>query len=199
MTLPLKGVGYGGAGMSSQMVRWGGLAGLAAAVVFLVAAIVNLISPYQRGTFDSFSDYLYQLLVTVAFALIAVAIAGLHALQSGRWGTAGASMAFVGYAIIVVVAAATLLAGADVLLSVRFVGAAAILVGSIVLGLMTIRAGILPWWCGVLIIVGFPLGDFSNAVIRGGEGIVLAIVWGLVGWALLSRSGTPEEQPSRAS
>ena len=156
--------------MSSQMVRWGGLAGLAAAVVFLVAAIVNLISPYQRGTFDSFSDYLYQLLVTVAFALIAVAIAGLYALQSGRWGTAGASMAFVGYAIIVVVAAATLLAGADVLLSVRFVGAAAILVGSIVLGLMTIRARILPWWCGALIIVGFPLGDFSNAVIRGARG-----------------------------
>jgi hypothetical protein len=79
--------------MSSSMVRWGGLAGLAAAVVFLVAAIVNLISPYQRGVFDSFSDYLYQLLVTVAFALIAVAIAGLHALQSGRyrrWGTARA-------------------------------------------------------------------------------------------------------------
>ena len=108
-------------------------------------------------------------------------------------------MAFVGYAIIVVVAAATLLAGADVLLSVRFVGAAAILVGSIVLGLMTIRARILPWWCGALIIVGFPLGDFSNAVIRGGEGIVFAIVWGLGGWALLSRSGTPEEQPSGAS
>jgi hypothetical protein len=49
-------------------------------VVFLVAAIVNLISPYQRGTFDPLSDYLYQLLVTVALALIAVAIAGLYAL-----------------------------------------------------------------------------------------------------------------------
>ena len=186
--------------MSSQMVRWGGLAGLAAAVMFLVAAIVNLISPYQRGVFDSFSDYLYQLLVTVAFALIAVAIAGLHALQNGRygrWGTTGALMAFVGYATIVVVAAATLLAGADVLLSVRLVGAAAILLGSIVLGVMSIRARVLPWWCGVLIIVGFPLGDVSNALIRGGEAIVFAIVWGLVGWALLSRSGSLEEQASR--
>jgi hypothetical protein len=156
--------------MSSKMVRWGGLAGSAAAVVFLVAAIVNLISPYQRGVFDSFSDYLYQLLVTVAFALITLAIAGLHVLQSGRygrWGTAGASMSFVGYTILVVVAAATLLAGADVLLSVRLVGAAAILLGSIVLGVMTIRARVLPWWCGVLIIVGFPLGDVSNALIRG--------------------------------
>jgi hypothetical protein len=138
--------------MSSQMVRWGGLAGVAAAVVFLVATIVNLISPYQRGVFDSLSDYLYQLLLTVAFALITVAIAGLHALQSGRygrWGTTGALMAFVGYAILVVVAAATLLAGADVLLSVRLVGAAAILLGSIVLGVMTISARVVPWWCAV--------------------------------------------------
>jgi hypothetical protein len=52
---------------------------------------------------------------------------------------------------------------------------------------------------GVLIIVGFPLGDFSNAFKRGGEAIVFAIVWGLVGWALLSRSGTLEEQASRVS
>jgi hypothetical protein len=72
--------------MSSSMARRGALAGLAAAVMFPVAPIVNLISPYQRGVFDSFSDYLYQLLVTVAFALLAVAIAGLHALQSGRYG-----------------------------------------------------------------------------------------------------------------
>lgn len=77
--------------MSSSMVRRGALAGLAAAVMFLVAAIVNLLSPYQRGVFDSFSDYLYQLLVTVAFALLAVAIAGLHGLQSGRYGRGGIS------------------------------------------------------------------------------------------------------------
>jgi hypothetical protein len=188
--------------MSSEMVRWGGLAGLTSAVMFVVAAIVNLISPYQRGVFDSFSDYLYQLFITVAFALALVAIAGLHALQSGRygrWGTAGALMAFVGYAILVVVAAATLLAGADVLLYVRLVSAAAVLIGSIVLGVMTIRARVLPWWCGVLIIVGFPLGDFSNALIRGGEAIVFAIVWGLVGFALLSRRGMVEEQSSRVS
>ena len=54
-------------------------------------------------------------------------------------------MAFVGYAIIVVVATAILLAGADVLLSVRLVGAAAILLGSIVLGVISIRARVFPF------------------------------------------------------
>ena len=107
-------------------------------------------------------------------------------------------MSFVGYTIIVVVAAAPLLAGADVLLSVRLVGAAAILLGSIVLGIMTIRARVLPWWCGVLIIVGLPLGDVWNALIRG-RGYRVRHRVGLVGLALLSRSGTLEEQASRVS
>ena len=45
----------------------------------------------------------------------------------------------------------------------------------------------------VAAVVGFPLGDFSNAVVRGGEAIVLGIVWGLVGYALLSaRSAVAE-------
>ena len=74
-----------------------------------------------------------------------------------------------------------------------------VLVGSIVLGAMTIRARVLPWWCGVLLIVGFPLGDVVNNVAAGGENIVFAIVWGSIGYALLSRSGTVGEQPSRVS
>jgi hypothetical protein len=52
---------------------------------------------------------------------------------------------------------------------------------------MTIRARVLPWWCGVLLIVGFLLGDFLENVAVGSENIVFAIVWGLIGYALLSR------------
>jgi hypothetical protein len=62
-----------------------------------------------------------------------------------------------------------------------------VLVGSILLGAMTIRARVLPWWCGVLLIVGFLLGDFLENVAVGSENIVFAIVWGLIGYALLSR------------
>ena len=53
------------------------------------------------------------------------------------------------------------------------------LIGSILLGAMTIRARILPWWCGVLLIVGFPLGDILEMVVFvGSEAIVFAIVGG---------------------
>ena len=40
----------------------------------------------------------------------------------------------------------------------------------------------------MLLIIAFPLGDVSNAVLEGGEGILLGILWGLVGYALLSSS-----------
>jgi hypothetical protein len=52
----------------------------------------------------------------------------------------------------------------------------------------------------VLLIVGFPLGAFLETVRSGIENIVFAIVWGLIGYALLSRRGmVGEQQPSRVS
>jgi hypothetical protein len=189
--------------MSSNMVRWGGLAGLAAAVVFLLSAILTFISPPQ-GLPSSFSDYLLEAILVVAFVLTLVTIAGLHAAQrhSGRYGLLGAAgfwMTFLGYVIVLVMVHLVVLAGSEAIISVRLVGGLLVLVGSILLGAMTIRARVLPWWCGVLLIVGFPLGDFLDNVAVGSESIVFAIVWGLIGYALLSLSGTVAEQPSRVS
>jgi hypothetical protein len=189
--------------MSSNMVRWSGLAGLAAPVVFLVSGILTFIAPPQ-GVASSFSDYLLEVVVVVAFVLALVTIAGLHAVQRhsrryGLLGTAGFWLTIVGYVIVLVIAHLVVLARGEPILSVRLVGGLMVLVGSILLGAMTIRARVLPWWCGELLIVGFPLGDFLNNVAAGSETIVFAIVWGLIGYALLSRSGTVAEQPSRVS
>ena len=189
--------------MSSGMVRWGGLAGLAAGVVFLLSGILTFVAPPQ-GVPSSFSDYLVEIVVVLAFVLTLVTLAGLHAAQrhSGRYGILGAAgfwLTFSGYVVVLVTVHLTLLAGGEAILSVRFVGGLLVLVGSILLGAMTIRARVLPWWCGVLLIVGFPLGDFLNNVAVGGENIVFAIVWGLIGSALLSLRGSVAEQPSRVS
>jgi hypothetical protein len=91
------------------------------------------------------------------------------------------------------------LAGGEPILSVRLVGGLLVLVGSILLGAMTLYARVLPWWCGVVLIVGFPLGALLETVRSGIENIVFAIVWGLIGYALLSRRGAVAEQPSRVS
>src|SRR5215203_3632868 len=190
-------------GMSSGMVRWSGLAGLAAGVVFLLSGILMFVAPPQRVP-SSISDYPLEIVVVAAFVLTLVTLAGLHAAQrhSGRYGILGAAgfwLTFLGYVVVLVTVHLTLLAGGEPILSVRLVGGLLVLVGSILLGAMTIRARVLPWWCGVLLIVGFPLGDFLNNVAVGSENIVLAIVWGLISSALLSLRGTVAEQPSRVS
>ena len=78
--------------MPPGIVRWGGWAGVVAAVLFVLAGILLiLIAPPQRGSFNSFSDYLSAIILVVAFGLTLVVIAGLHALQSGRYGRLGAA------------------------------------------------------------------------------------------------------------
>ena len=97
-----------------------------------------------------------------------------------------------------VVTGVSILQGVQSLLAVRITSAVAILVDLILLGAMRIRARVVAWWCGVLLIVGFPLSLASYVALSLG-GIVLGIVWGLIGYALLSLRGTVEEQPSRVS
>lgn len=141
----------------------------------MLAGILILIAPPQR-VFSSFSDYLIEIILVVAFAGTLIVIVGLHALQSGRYGRLGAAgtlITFIGYALILMVTAATMLAGGEALYNVRLVGGLAVLIGSILLGAMTLRARVLPGWCGVLLIVGFPLGDILDGIVaRGTEAIV---------------------------
>ena len=189
------------------MVRWGGLAGLAAGGMFVLSGILYFIvaPPLPTRALGSFGDYLYEVVVAVTFVLVLVTIAGLHAAQrhSGRYGilgVAGFLLTFLGYALVLVIAHLIRLAGSEPILSLRPVGGLLVLVGSILLGAMTLYARVLPWWCGVLLIVGFPLGAFLETVRSGIENIVFAAVWGLIGYVLLSRRGTvAEQQPSRVS
>jgi hypothetical protein len=168
--------------MSSSTVRWGGLAGVFAAAMFVVSVVLNQLAPLQR-VYDSPGDYLYQV-VLAAYAGVLVATVGLHALQRasrryGRLGAVGSLLSFGGYAVVFVVTAVSILQGVQSLLAVRITGAVAMLVGSILLGAMSIRARVVAWWCGVLLIVAFPLGDVSNAVaVSGGEVILLGCRFG---------------------
>ena len=107
---------------------------------------------------------------------------------------------FLGYTLTATVTPVTVLLGSEALYSVRLIGGLAVLIGSILLGAMTLRARVVPWWCGVLPIVGFPLGDVVDTTIgEGSEAIVLRILWGLVGYALLSSARAPDQRPVRVS
>jgi hypothetical protein len=208
MTERLQSVPQGTGSMASNMVRWGGLAGVFAAVMFVLSFIINQLAPVQR-VYDSSSDYLHQVVVLMAYVGVLVAILGLHTLQSpsrryGRLGAVGSLLTFIGYVTVFVVTVISTVQGGQALFTIRLTGGVAVLIGSILLGAMIIRARVVPWWCGVLLIVAFPLGDFSNAVVRGGEAILMGLLWGSVGYALLrsslhtprSSSASPQATPT---
>ena len=187
--------------MSSKVVRWGGVAGLLAAAMWLLSFILIQLTSLPR-VFESFSDYLIEVVLLVGYAGTIGAIVGLHALQSqsgryGRLGAVGSLLTLIGYAIVFVATTGSMLQGSQALLSVRITGGIAVLLGSVLLGAITLYARVVPWWCGVLLIVAFPLGDFSNAIVSGGEGVLLGLRWGSVAYALL-RSAPNRAQPSDA-
>ena len=174
--------------MSSEMVRWGGLAGLAAGLMYLLSGILTLIAAPQI-ILGSLSYYLIEIVLVAAFALTLVTIVGLHALQRGRYGrlgTAGSLLTFVGYALVLVSAHLITVVGGEPVSFVRLMGGLVMVVGSILLEVMTLYARVLPWWGGVLLIVSFPLDDILDLGVLS-ESIVFAVVWGSLGYALFSR------------
>ena len=178
----------------SSKVTWGGIAGLAAAVLLIMSAILNQMSPGAAG-----SNLYLDVVVLVAYIAVIVAVLGIHALHSGkprygRLGTTGAVLTIAGYAIITVTTVISMVLGQRSLLPVRLTGAALVLVGSALLGVIIIRARLLPWWCGVLLIVTFPLGHFANALFSSAENLLMALLWGSVGVALLIRRQEVDER-----
>ena len=175
----------------SSRVKWGGISGLVAAALLIVSAVLNQMSPVLQ-TYDSAASYLYLGVVVAAYIAVVVTVLGVHALHSGtprygRLGTTGVVLTIAGYAIIAVLTVISMLQGQATLLTIRLAAAGVLLIGSILLGVIIIRARLLPWWCGVLLIVAFPLGDQANAIFSSAENLLLALLWGSMGVALLSR------------
>ena len=180
----------------SSKIKSGGIAGVAAAGLLILSAIIYLLNPVQR-TYDSASSYLYLGVTLAAYIAVIVAMLGIHALHSGtprygRLGATGTVLTIAGYAIIAVMTVISMVQGYASFLTVRLAGAGVMLVGSVLLGVIILRARLLPWWCGVLLIVAFPLGHFANAIFGAAENLLLALLWGSMGVALLS--GVKESQ-----
>jgi hypothetical protein len=66
-------------------------------------------------------------------------------------------------------------------------------IGMLLLGIATVRARVLPRWCGVALIVGV-VAMFIGA--ESGGMVLFGLVWVAVGYVLWSGRGTPAEQPA---
>jgi hypothetical protein len=191
--------------MSERMIKTGGLAGLLAAVLFVAATVAAQVVG-NPDVYASPGNYLVQALNTAGYVAAIVAIIDIYARlhrsrRFRRLGLVGAWLAGVGYAAMALLTVANLVAGGRILVPVRIGAAVVLLVGSVILGIIVFAARLLPWWCGVLLIVAVPLGDVANELFAGSEGLLLALLWGTVGAGLLSRAARPAErspaQPAR--
>ena len=70
------------------------------------------------------------------------------------------------------------------------------ILGGIGLGAVTIEARVLPWWCGVALIVGsllfLPAGLFGEL-----WGVLVGVAWAMVGYAVFRTEARRFAQPSR--
>ncbi|HEX6150311.1 hypothetical protein [Nocardioides sp.] len=175
---------------AAHETQLGGTAGVVAAALFVLTTILTQLAPI--GTeYESATDYLHQVALALAYVGVLIALVGLHARQRssrryGRLGGIGTTLTLVGYGVVLGVVVAGIIMGSKVLTEPRIAAALVVLVGSALLGVATLRARVVPWWCGVLLIIAFPLGDVANRLFfDGAEALLLAMLWGSIGTALL--------------
>ena len=193
---------------SSNLVKWGGIAAVLAGLLLIIVLLV-LSNLQQWLAPDTFSPGLPSTILFIGALLGQMAgVAGLHALQRGRYGrlgTAGFLVSFVGFALEFIARIMTLIVVGGtssavnlVLVLLFLLGNLAPFVGLVLLGVATLRARVLPRWFGVLLIVGM----FVVALLVEAQLVVVGLVaygvfWILVGYALLSSGRTEVQHPIR--
>jgi hypothetical protein len=182
---------------SSDLVRWGALAAMAAGVVWVVSGILAVVYQGEHAP-GTFADYLVEGTFAAGLLLTAAGMVGLHALQKNNYGRIGRA-GF--YTVVVaslgqVLGTVVLLAGSTALEWLVFpVGVLAVLVGFVLYGAATLQARVLPRWGGIGLIVGLPV---AIALGLYGGSVLFGLFWLALGYILLQR-GESAEQPSRVS
>ena len=176
------------------LIRLGGLAAIVGGIAF-VATTLSLGALANRlglGLDDESVAPIYALLPLVAMVAL-VSIAALYVREGQRrgWLALVASLvSFIGIGMVLVYVLTVLQGLLDFTVTEEFalLGVLLATVGLVALGLVTINMGalVLPWWCGVALIVGSPPFAFLGRPLGG---VLLGGAWTLVGYALF-RAGT---------
>ena len=197
---------------SSNLVRTGGgLASAAAGILLLLGHLLDLGGDLEYGTV--LGGLVLTTHVVLVFALVSLYAA--QAEHSGLLGSLGMVLSVVGTTLVsgivlVEIAGASgaeveEVLGAGLPGTLVLLGGLAFLFGLILFGVATMRAGVVPRWAGLLLIVGdvvFGVGSFAAAAATIFETLgalitCTVLVW--LGLSLLSESGTSAGQPVRAS
>jgi drug/metabolite transporter (DMT)-like permease len=174
----------------TSLIRLGGLAAMVGGVAYTA---LGLLVPFLEPIF----------FVLLAIAAM-VAIAALHALQRERYGLPGTVASLTVFIGVVLILGSNLgfTEGLPWPLPERIflVGVVVAALGMVALGIATIAARVLPWWCGVALMVG-GIGFVGPMLALSWTGFFMGLLagaaWALVGYAIF-RAGTRQtRQASR--
>ncbi len=198
---------------SSNLIwRGGGLASAAAGLLLLLGHLFDLGGNSEYGTVLGGSLVLTAHVVLV-FGLVALYAAQVE--QSGLLGALGMVLGVVGTTLVsgvvlVEIAGASgaeveNVLGAGLPGALALLGGLAFLIGLILFGAATMRAGVFPRWAAILLIVGdvvFGLGSFAGSAanvfeIVGASITCVALLW--LGLSLLSGGTASAGQSTRVS
>jgi hypothetical protein len=177
--------------MSSNVIRWGGLAAMLGGAVFVTDTVLTL------TVADPSEDRWLDILFVTGILLVVVGLVGFHELQRERYGRIGRASFYtvVVASLVQVVGLVGFLLGSKALEWLILAGGLGSLVGFVLYGAATLRAGVLPRWCGVAIIVALPasipLGEYAS--------LLFGLVWLVLGYTLWSQRSSSAGQPSRVS
>lgn len=206
--------------MSSNLIRWGGLAAMLAGVLLIAADLLSLTISPKFPSVESLTSGPYavqSVLKLVAAALLLLGLFMLYARQAkaaGTLGLAGFLVAFAGTALMVgafwatAFFAPTLAAGAPEyfdaegptgrLADAFVVSWALFILGWILFGVATLRARVYPRSAAVLLIVGAVPAFGTLMVVGLPTGILFSVAVAWLGYALWSEKNVPARQPTPA-
>ena len=196
---------------SANLIRWSGLISILAGVLYAIAALLHPVGE-DLASVTSPNWVPAHFVYWVSAILMQLGLVGLYARQAektGWLGLAGFVLAFIGTALVLsiffLVTAAVPLIAADApaifdqaMASPAFIVVMLVLeyiVGYILFGVATMRAGVLPRWAGLMLIIGssfFLISEaglfertLSHVIVTVGD-VVFGLGFAWMGYALWS-------------
>ena len=189
---------------SSNLIRWAAFGALLSGVAWIAAGLLSLAYPQPpSGSSYSLVNYLGTAAISIAYLGVLMGLVGIHLRQSdsyGMMGKIGFYLAFIGAALAFVGQATSAIIPSKGALNWLFnnpgflflVALLLFVVGLVMLGISTLRAGVMPRWSGIALI-GLVVLGFVGAI----GWILSGLVWLALGYVLLSGSSAAGQQPSR--
>jgi hypothetical protein len=180
----------------AKHIRWGALVAFASGALWIAGGLLHLAYPQDPpGMLGYYLNYLGTAVFSAAYLGVLGGLVGLHASQMtsfsyGRLGRAGFLAAFVGAALALVGQATSGIFPQNATLGWLFsdpgygfqAGILLTSVGLVLMGVATLRAGVLPRWCGfglIALVIFLALGAYGGFVVVG-------LIWLALGYALWS-------------